>query len=96
MVDGFNSTVTKLEASLEKMTNKQHNGTEQEKELDKKYSIIILRFKMRSLTQLQKFNIISMIKEDTERMNMFWNLEEVDGEAFCEVDMEKHTNHLAH
>ncbi|KAI3748576.1 hypothetical protein L6452_11734 [Arctium lappa] len=83
MADVFNSAVTKLGESLEKMANKLNKGIDREEELDKKRSLITSEVsKMQSFTQSQKFTVISKIREDPERVNMFWDLPEADREAF--------------
>lgn len=90
MADGFGNAVTKLGDSLEKMANKFNKDIEREEELDKKRSLITSEIsKMQSFTQSQKFKVISMIREDTERVNMFWDLQEADREAFVNWVLEE-------
>ncbi|KVI00790.1 EF-hand-like domain-containing protein [Cynara cardunculus var. scolymus] len=67
MADGFSNAVTKLGATLEKMANKLNKGIERE-ELDKKRSMIISEIsKMQSLAQLEKFKVISLIRDDPKK-----------------------------
>ncbi|XP_024964631.1 uncharacterized protein At2g29880-like [Cynara cardunculus var. scolymus] len=83
MDDGFSNAVTKLGATLEKMANKLNKGIEQEEELDKKRSIITSEIsKMQTLAQPEKFKVISLIRDDPKKVNIFWDLQEADREAF--------------
>ncbi|XP_024995266.1 uncharacterized protein At2g29880-like [Cynara cardunculus var. scolymus] len=83
MADRFSNAVTKLGETLEKMANKLTRGVEREDELDKKRSLFTSEIsKMQTLAQREKFKAISLIRDDPEKVNTFWDLQEADWEAY--------------
>ncbi|XP_024977604.1 uncharacterized protein At2g29880-like [Cynara cardunculus var. scolymus] len=85
MADGFSNAVSKLGETLEKMVNKLNRGVEREDELDKKRSMITSEIsKMQTLAQRVKFKANSLIRDDPEKVNTFWDLQEADREAYVD------------
>ncbi|KAL6573569.1 hypothetical protein OROHE_002033 [Orobanche hederae] len=81
MTDGFSTAVIQLGESLEKMASKLNRGVEREDELDKKRSLITSEInKMSSFTQSEKFKVITIIRDDSEKVNMFWDFQGTDTE----------------
>ena len=87
--DGFSTAITKLGESLEKMASKLNRGVEREDEHDKKRSLVTSEInKMQSFTRSEKFKLMTMIRDDPERVNIFWDLQEADREAFAKWVLE--------
>ncbi|XP_024968589.1 uncharacterized protein At2g29880-like [Cynara cardunculus var. scolymus] len=85
MSDGFSNAVTKLGETLEKIANKLSRGVEREDEIDKKRSMITHEIlKMQTLPQRDKYKAISLIRDDPEKVNTFWDFQEAD--RACYVD----------
>ena len=87
--DGFSTAITKLGESLEKMASKLNRGVEREDEHDKKRSLVTSEInKMQSFTRSEKFKLMTIIRDDPERVNIFWDLQEEDREAFAKWVLE--------
>ena len=71
------------------MASKLNRGVEREDEHDKKRSLVTSEInKMQSFTRSEKFKLMTMIRDDPERVNIFWDLQEADREAFAKWVLE--------
>ena len=90
MIDGFSTAVAKHGESLEKTASKLNRGAEREDVLDKKRSLLTSEIsKMQFFIRSEKFKVTSMIRDDPEKVNMFWDLQEVDREEFAKWVLEE-------
>lgn len=90
MVKGFNDAVTCLADTMGKIANTINKDIEREEELDKKRCMITCEIsKMESLIRSEKFKAITKIREEDERVNIFWDLQETEREDYVKWVLEE-------
>lgn len=90
MTEGFSDAFTCLVDTMKKIANKVDRDVKREEELDKKRSMITCEIsKMQLLTQSEKFKAITRIRENPEKVNIFWELQEMDRGAFVKWVLEE-------
>ncbi|KAI3679700.1 hypothetical protein L2E82_51101 [Cichorium intybus] len=90
MTEGFSDAFTCLVDTMKKIANKVDRDVKREEELDKKRSMITCEIsKMQLLTQSEKFKAITRIRENPEKVKIFWELQEMDRGAFVKWVLEE-------
>ncbi|CAI9287842.1 unnamed protein product [Lactuca saligna] len=76
--------------TMGKIANTINKDIEREEELDKKRCMITCEIsKMESLIRSEKFKAITKIREEDERVNIFWDLQETEREDYVKWVLEE-------